>query len=480
MKPSRIYKLAVGLMILGALTSCGNENQSTAGGGIGGTGISVGTITGFGSVFVNGVEFDTSGASITVDGTPASESDLGIGMVVAVEGTFDDNGLTGKADRITYEPLVKGPVDEIDLDEESLVVLGRTIRTNDDTVFEGFELEVLVEGNIVEVSGFMSSDGIIRATRIEFESPAFIPGTTELEITGIVENLDEAAGTFRIGDQVIDFSDAELDDLPDGALENGSLVEVESAEEISGGVLVAGRVRGLESVLADFAGFYVEMEGVVTEFTSPGNFQMNGIPVVTNDATVYENGSASDIAVDVRLEVEGILDADGVLHASEIEFAIEGNVEIEADVQQEVDVQNRTLVLLGITVTVDNQTVVWDNSAVGKQPFGLNDIEPGDRLVVIGNSEGITVRAKRVERRNPEALVALKGPVTAVDVDNLQIEIFYVSAVTTEETEFQDSNEVPISAEDFFTEVQIGSIVEVEGTLMNGNIIHTEEVEFEN
>ena len=101
MKPSRIYRVAAGLMILGALTSCGNENQSTAGGGVGGTGISVGTITGFGSVFVNGVEFDTSGASITVDGTPASESDLGIGMVVAVEGAFNENGLTGKADRIT-------------------------------------------------------------------------------------------------------------------------------------------------------------------------------------------------------------------------------------------------------------------------------------------------------------------------------------------------------------------------------------------
>jgi hypothetical protein len=488
MKTSRFYSTIAALLVGMTFVSCGGgSGTQTAGGGIGGTGISVGTITGFGSVFVNGVEFDTSDAFITVDGTPASESDLGIGMVVAVEGTFNKDGLTGKADRITYEPLVRGPVDSIDLDEESLVVLGRTVSTSDDTVFEGCnsevcELETLAEGNIVEVSGFLSSDGIIRATRIEFKSSVFIPGTTKLEITGIVDNLDEAAETFTIGDQVVDFSGAELDldELPGGVLENGSLVEVESTEDLADGVLVAGRVRGLESVLAEFAGFYVEMEGVVTEFTSPASFEVNGIPVVTNEATVYENGAPGDIAVDVRLEVEGSLDADGVLHATEIEFAIEGNVEIEADVQQEVDLENRTLVLLSITVVVDNQTVIWDNSAVGKQPFGLEDIEIGDRIVVIGNSEGNTVRAKRIERRNPEVLVAIKGPVTAVNADNLQIEIFGVTVVTTEETEFLDSNEVPLSAEDFFAEVQIGSIVEVEGSLMDGNIINAEEIESEN
>jgi hypothetical protein len=474
-------------VILSFTGSCTSQNSETADGGIGGTGISVGTITGFGSVFVNGVEFDTSDAFITVDGTTATESDLGIGMVVAVEGTFNIDGLTGKADRITYEPLVKGPVaaGSIDLDAESLVVLGQTILINDDTVFEDCEsevceLETLTEGNIVEVSGWITAGGEILATRIEFKSSAFIPGTTELEITGMVENLDEEAGTFSIGDQVIDFSGAELDlsDLPGGVLENGSLVEVESAEEIMGGIVVADRVQGLESVLAGFGGSYVEIEGVVTDFTSPTDFKVGGIPVRTDDQTVYENGTAADIALDVKLEIEGALDADGVLHASEIEFAIEGNVEIEADTQQEPDVQNRTLVLLGITVVVDHQTVVWDNSASGEQPFGLENIQIGDRIVAIGNSEGSALRAKRLERRNPETLVAIKGPVTAVA--NPLIKIFGVSAVTTEQTEFLGANEVPISSAEFFDNVMINTIVEVEGTLTDDNVIHVEEVEFEN
>jgi len=98
--------------------------------------------------------------------------------------------------------------------------------------------------------------------------------------------------------------------------------------------------------------------------------------------------------------------------------------------------------------------------------------------VVIGNSEGITVRAKRVERRNPEALVAIKGPVTAV-ADPL-IEVFGVSAVTSEETVFQDANEVPLSADDFFNAVAVDSVVEVEGILTGGNIINADEVELGN
>lgn len=96
-------------------TSCGSgldiaAQLLLAAGGIGGTGISFGPITGFGSIFVNGVEFQTSGATIIIDGSPASEGDLKKGMVVTVQGTID--GDTGIATTILAESAVKGPVDE--------------------------------------------------------------------------------------------------------------------------------------------------------------------------------------------------------------------------------------------------------------------------------------------------------------------------------------------------------------------------------
>ena len=51
-----------------SLTSCGGGGgASLAEGGIGGTGISQGPVTGFGSIIVNGVHFDTTGAQVIKD-----------------------------------------------------------------------------------------------------------------------------------------------------------------------------------------------------------------------------------------------------------------------------------------------------------------------------------------------------------------------------------------------------------------------------
>ncbi|MCU7855552.1 MAG: hypothetical protein KZQ79_07650, partial [Candidatus Thiodiazotropha sp. (ex Lucinoma borealis)] len=54
--------------LIATLYSCGGGGGSqVADGGIGGTGVSMGRVTGFGSIFVNGIEFETDNASFTVN-----------------------------------------------------------------------------------------------------------------------------------------------------------------------------------------------------------------------------------------------------------------------------------------------------------------------------------------------------------------------------------------------------------------------------
>ena len=67
-----------------------------------------GTVTAFGSVVVNGVRYDTAGATFTIDGAPGMESDLGLGDVVLIEGSIDSSGTTGTADNVTYDDAVEG------------------------------------------------------------------------------------------------------------------------------------------------------------------------------------------------------------------------------------------------------------------------------------------------------------------------------------------------------------------------------------
>jgi len=92
----------------GAGGGIGLASSGGSGGGIGGTGLtSSGTIDGFGSVFVNGVEFDTTGAEILVDDQRVGEEALGIGMVVLVVGEVNADGATGTASRIVFDEAVR-------------------------------------------------------------------------------------------------------------------------------------------------------------------------------------------------------------------------------------------------------------------------------------------------------------------------------------------------------------------------------------
>ncbi|MBE9564781.1 MAG: hypothetical protein IMF17_06000, partial [Proteobacteria bacterium] len=79
--------------------------------GIGGSGyISSGSITGFGSVFVNGVEFETDSAIFDVDGDSGTQADLAIGMIVKVDGSINADGITGTATSIRFDDELQGPV----------------------------------------------------------------------------------------------------------------------------------------------------------------------------------------------------------------------------------------------------------------------------------------------------------------------------------------------------------------------------------
>ena len=202
--------------------------------------VSKGTITGFGSIVVNGIRFDTDSASIDVDGNPGTQSDLKVGHVVVVRGTMDDDGTNAVADAVSFGDVVEGPISAIDTDAGTITVLGQLIVIDADTSFDDDISPASIDGlnvnDTVEVSGFFLADGSVSATRIERK-----PAGTEFEITGHISNL--SGTTFDINDLVVDFSGAALDDFPTGMHENGQLVEVKGNNLGGAGELIATRVE---------------------------------------------------------------------------------------------------------------------------------------------------------------------------------------------------------------------------------------------
>jgi len=125
--------------------------------GLGGTGI-VGQITGFGSIFVNGIEIEYhDGTPMTIDGQTVEAAALHIGDVVEVLTT--DSSKHTQAMRINVRHEVIGKVSAVDEHSSSFTVLGQKVMAGD---------EVLLPepGSTVAVAGTRIDDTHIRATRV--------------------------------------------------------------------------------------------------------------------------------------------------------------------------------------------------------------------------------------------------------------------------------------------------------------------------
>ena len=298
-----------------SLASCGGGGSDVAGGGIGGTGISQGPITGFGSVFVNGIEFRTTGAEIEIeDKLNQSEDKLGTGMVVRVEWEKDASGKY-TAKRIKYADDVQGPVESKSLTTAggTFTVLGQIIKVDALTVFSGTaDFAGLQLSQIVEVSGLRYANGDIRATRVEIKL-----GTTEVELKGVVSNLSNSQ-TFTIVGTTVNYSSL-------FGVINGACVEVKGTA--SGNMITAISIESDDSCSLGGVkdGEDVEIEGFVTGL-SGDTFNVNGVAVsvASMPDSGYENGTKASLNDNVRVEVEGKI-TNGVLIAQKVKFKLGGD-----------------------------------------------------------------------------------------------------------------------------------------------------------
>ncbi len=152
--------------------------------GIGGTGL-YGTITGFGSVCINGIRVHIGDAPvIDINGAPASEDDLAVGLVVWIEARAHAGRL--EAERIAAQSAVVGAIEVIDLAARELEVDGERILVPASALIVDAQglaqegLAELFEGEIVGVSGLRLPDGRIEASRVERGAAAPLAAPTPL------------------------------------------------------------------------------------------------------------------------------------------------------------------------------------------------------------------------------------------------------------------------------------------------------------
>ncbi|MDJ0973967.1 MAG: DUF5666 domain-containing protein [Planctomycetota bacterium] len=467
MRSTRTTTLCFAALLALALGACGGGGSASLvdGGGIGGTGLRIGPNEQDGAVQVDGIAFDASAATVTISGLNANEGDVRRGMVVVVSGSV--SGTTGTASSVDVEEVLEGEIQQL-VDATTMIVQGQMVQVDETTVYgPGISPPALAGftvGELLEVYGFVRESGVIFATRIERES-----SLSELRARGIVTNLSTAAQTFRIGEQVVDYSGADTSDLPGGVPANGQLVCVRGLNALS----PAGELVATEVELVDFDELddaeEAEVEGFVTEVISESRFRLGGQLVETNGETVFEGGSPTDIVVGVRLDVSGERLND-LLVADEVEF--EAAVVLESDVATKVGSTLTLVGLPGITVNV-NELTEYDGNA-----SALTDVLVGDHVEIRARRIGpTTVIAVSVVEEDADTRVILQGPVDAVPApSDPLLSILGVSVDTTglSNDDFEGANDLSIGRAVFFSEISAGVLVKAQGDLSGSNVVWDE------
>lgn len=409
----RVLATALGLV----LAACGGGGDGVGSGGTGtfaSGSFSSGTITGFGSIIVNGVRYDESAAQIVdASGQPGSTADLRLGMVVEIEASgIRTDPATGRrtasASRIRHGSEIEGPVEVVDPSTGQLLVLGQTVVVDGSTVFDDDlrgGVAVLQPGDVLEINGFFTGDGRYQATRVEREDDA----DDGYELRGPVTAVDAGTRTLVIGAATIDLGN--LASAPTVAA--GDFVRVDLATTRNGaGHWVATRLsraatggdgggnggnggnsHGGNGERPDRS--EAEVEGYITAFESTTRFSVNGVPVDAGSVAALPPG----LAAGVRVEVEGRIEA-GLLIARTVEREDDDDNNDGVGDDDGIEIEGRIagLDLAGRAFTIRSVTIAWDEMTRFEDGTAAQ-LREGAKVEISGtlSADGVTVRAGRIE-----------------------------------------------------------------------------------
>jgi hypothetical protein len=399
------------------------------------------------------------------------------GMTVKVSGSF--NGSTNRAANIIQEDTLEGPITSKDVANSQLTVLGQTVLVDDTTKFDsGLNFVALAVNDVVEVSGYVKSDGVVVASFIERKNGVAGCGAEGCEIKGVVKSHDHASTRFQVGGLTViydlDNSNSTPDTIidnsmpaPTGSNWNNIFVEVRGTSLV-GTTLTATKIER-ENDGADKAVDEFEVEGFVTQVGTPNGsiiaFTIGATPVQTTANTEFRGGTVDEIVVGAKMSAEGRFDGTTLI-AKHVKFhesvRLEGNATVTGN----------TLTLAGlpgVTITANSQTEL-------KNAVSLTDLN-GNHVRIRGRVTGInTVVATRVELRSPDSDVDLQGPVRSIN--GTVIEILGVSVDVASINHFESVSGASVSQAAFLAAVEVNSLIKVKGNL-SGTTVIWDEAELE-
>jgi hypothetical protein len=386
-----IRGLLCALAALFIAAGCGGVDS----GGTGATSpvVSVGPISGFGSIIVNGVRFDETAATIKDDDDNTLTGDrLQLGVLSRVEGSAPV-GATGNqravAHSIRISSVLIGPVASIDASAGSLRVLGQTVIVTPATAFDSLlagGLASVTIGSTVQVYGrYDPARSRYTATRIEAS-----PNPVYYQLRGPIAAVDGTRLTLTIGGQTIDYSGVPPGDAAHAVAGNIVRAKLQTVQQSGAWIAVA-----LSSGVLPLPDSEAEIEGRISAFTSSSQFSVDGTPVDASMAS-FPNGTTG-VMLGARVSVQGV-SAAGVVHATTV--SVEGD-ESQSNSNFELHGAIEAIDPVALTFTLRGLTVDYSGS-VRYEGGTASDLAVGRRVEVKGtlSGTGTGIIAKDIEFDN--------------------------------------------------------------------------------
>lgn len=470
-RSSILFNLLGAVGLVGLLIGCGSGGGGASTGTASGSASASGTVTGFGSVIVNGKKFEANDVFVEQDGEskqcsigPNDTCGFKKGMQVTANGSF--SGSQHTANSIRQKDAVEGLVQLVEPGGASLVVMGQTVLVDAATTIFDNNFTPTV-GSFVEVNGHIQPNGVIQATFIEPKAP---PAVVTPEVRGYVSSHVAASSTFRIGNLIVSYSGAITNDMPPGNWD-GLFVEVKGANAAAFSsatiTLIASKVepedRGIGNNVDEF-----EVEGFVRQASVANGiatFFVGMTEVRTTASTEFREGTIDDIVDGAKVSVEG-QSSSGILTAKHVKF--KESARLEGDIETLAQSSFTIKGLKSITVTFNDQTRI-DNG----------QLQDGLHVRVRGRVSGTSsVIATRIELRSPGDDVDLQGPVQLVDGQDRTILGVTVHTSMISNGNFEGLDDQPIDRAAFLMAAQVGTLVKVKGRL-DGVSVTWREAELE-
>jgi Domain of unknown function (DUF5666) len=476
-----IQSFALAILTLGFLSACGGGGDGVGSGGTGiigsSSGVQTGTVSGFGSVIIEGNKYDDSLAVVTSEIEPGNTSSSTLSSIrlgMQVKASFDTSErVTG----VSLLPTILGKVASVNLNSigDTLVVAGQQVRLQGSTaalsaptVFEGLtSAKDISVGDKLEVHGYFDADGTVIATRVELLDDT----NTVTRLSGIVSGLTATAGnqTFKVGGlQVSLASSAKV--LPtNSVIKNGDRVSIWSNVDVVTTTVTGINTQSLSAKVVRF-----EASNSITSSNQPwrvagpiSSIDLSAKTIKVDDVTVnftnatLKNTVLADLQKGVVVRIKGSSN-----NATEIEL-LKAPEKVKIELSGLITDFNSvaSFKIRNSLINASAATVVFVNGT--KANLGDGVLVELEGNVVNGVVVPTVVTLKTAEDNRTQAFI---GQVSNYNAATGQFNLLGAQAKITASTVFKTFSGGNANVASFTN----GTVVQAKGTFSQGVFIVTE------